>query len=151
MSDYIDKVDIEGTQYDIQDTPTKEQAEENAQRIEELENLDIYSLEEIQTAGRWINNKPIYRKVFNMGSLADVTQKEIDISALNVEIAVKIDFMAIAPNKFQWTKPVLTQTLGTGANMFVNFQTKKLVYISNTALNEYTQSYVVFEYTKTTD
>ena len=42
MSDYIDKVDIEGTQYDIQDTPTKEQAEENAQRIEELEKLDIY-------------------------------------------------------------------------------------------------------------
>lgn len=36
MSDYIDTVDIEGTQYDIQDTLTKEQAEENTSSIETL-------------------------------------------------------------------------------------------------------------------
>lgn len=64
MSDYIDTVDIEGTQYDIQDTPTKEQTEENTQRIEELENLDIYSLEEIDTSKKWVDNKPIYKKTF---------------------------------------------------------------------------------------
>lgn len=36
MSDYVDTVDIEGTQYDIQDTATKEQAEENTQNIQEV-------------------------------------------------------------------------------------------------------------------
>lgn len=36
MNDYIDTVDIEGTQYDIQDTATKTQAEENTHDIQEL-------------------------------------------------------------------------------------------------------------------
>lgn len=40
MSDYIDKVDIEGTQYDIQDTATKEQTEENTQEIQNIEPVD---------------------------------------------------------------------------------------------------------------
>lgn len=38
MSDYVDTVDIEGTQYDIQDTPTKEQSETNTNSIEGLNN-----------------------------------------------------------------------------------------------------------------
>ncbi len=36
MSDYVDTIDIEGTQYDIQDTQTKQQTEENTQDVSDL-------------------------------------------------------------------------------------------------------------------
>lgn len=40
MSDYVDTVDIEGAQYDIQDTATKATAEQNTQDIQGLEPVD---------------------------------------------------------------------------------------------------------------
>lgn len=36
MSDYVDKVDIEGTQYDLQDTATKQTADQNTQDIQQI-------------------------------------------------------------------------------------------------------------------
>lgn len=41
MSDYVDTVDIEGVQYDIQDTATKQTAEQNTQDIQGLAPVDI--------------------------------------------------------------------------------------------------------------
>lgn len=93
MSDYVDKVNIDGADYDIQDTSTKEQVEENTQKIEELENFDIYSLQETQTASKWIDNKQIYRKVFT--GILTVTAGGIttlaNISDLNIETVTAMD------------------------------------------------------------
>lgn len=44
MSDYVDTVDIEGVQYDIQDTQTKQQTEENTQGVSDLV-TDVTSLQ----------------------------------------------------------------------------------------------------------
>lgn len=60
MSDYVDKVDIEGTQYDIQDTPTKEQAEENARDISEMKASQDYSATEHLTGRKWVDGKNTY-------------------------------------------------------------------------------------------
>lgn len=62
MSDYIDKVDIEGTQYDIQDTATKQTAEQNTQEIEDIKTSNDYSLPEVNTGKKWIDGELIYRK-----------------------------------------------------------------------------------------
>ena len=61
MSDYIDKVNIEGTDYEIQDTPTKEQAEENTQDISEMKASQNYSIEEHLTGRKWVDGKDIYQ------------------------------------------------------------------------------------------
>lgn len=52
MSDYVDTVDIEGTQYDIQDTATKEK----------LEDLQILSNSK-KVVGKDIDGRPIYEQV----------------------------------------------------------------------------------------
>lgn len=53
MSDYVDTVDIEGIQYSIQDTQTKE----------ELEDLQILSTSR-KIVGKNIDGRPIYEQVF---------------------------------------------------------------------------------------
>lgn len=151
MSDYIDTIDIEGVQYDIQDTLTKEQTEENAQKIEELENLDIYSLEEIQTAGRWVNNKPIYRKVFSRLSSFPVGNTNIPSGVSNIENIIKIDIVFHAPNLYTWTKPLLSAAATEIINAYFNHQTNNIVVVSSKSLADYTQNYLILEYTKTTD
>lgn len=49
MSDYIDTVDIEGTQYDIQDTATKATAEQNAQDIDTLEGKTTFLVRNVSS------------------------------------------------------------------------------------------------------
>ena len=151
MSDYVDTVDIEGVQYDIQDTLTKEQTEENTQRIEGLENLDLYSLEEIQTAGRWVNNKPIYRKVFSHPSSFPAGTTSIPSGVSNIENIIKIGAVFHAPNRYTWTLPLLSAAATEVINAYFDHQTSNIVVVSSKTLTEYTQNYLILEYTKTTD
>lgn len=150
MNDYVDIIDIEGVQYDIQDTPTKTQAEENAQKIEELENLDLYSLEEIQTASKWIDNKPIYRKVIATGALPNATQKSVPHGIANMDKVVKI--LGVAENPTSRAFAVLPLVSGTaGASVLVTAYTDRIVMQTGSNWSVFSSSYIILEYTKTTD
>ena len=61
MSDYIDTVNIEGVEYDIQDTQTKES-------LQNLANSLVVSSEKIDTGQKWFGNKPIYKQLFSFSS-----------------------------------------------------------------------------------
>lgn len=62
MSDYVDTVDIEGTQYDIQDTATKQTADQNQQDIEAMKESADYSTTEHLTGAKASDGRPIYKK-----------------------------------------------------------------------------------------
>lgn len=72
MSDYVDTVDIEGTQYDIQDTATKQTAEQNSQKAQLAKNGQGFSLTETVLLGTTEDGKPLY-KITATGNTGNVT------------------------------------------------------------------------------
>lgn len=151
MSDYVDTVDIEGTQYDIQDTATKQTADENAQEIESIKTGNDYSLSEINTGKKWINNKPIYRKVISYPQAIPAGRIEIPTGINNIELMINIDSLIIEPNNFIWFRPLLNRTLLVMRNIFFQYTGAVIVVDGIAEIPSYTQNYFILEYTKTTD
>ena len=67
-NDYVEKIDLDGEQWDLKDSPLSEQ----------VSSLQTYSTTEINTGMKWIDGKPIYRKVVDFGSLPNNTYKDKD-------------------------------------------------------------------------
>lgn len=83
MSDYVDTVDIEGTQYDIQDTATKQTAEQNTQDIQGLAPVDT-----IQNGNmKAVTSNAVFQALQNVGS--------------NVTFRIRIVRQAITPVSLQ--------------------------------------------------
>lgn len=61
MSDYVDTVDIEGIQYDIQDSATK-----NA--LANFEGGFVLSSEKVDTGQKWFGNKTIYSQLLALSA-----------------------------------------------------------------------------------
>ena len=112
------------------------------------ENLS-YSTTEHKTGKKWIDGKPIYRKVVECGALPNSTSKNvatgIDFTVCNV---IKIE--GVAKN----TSTSNTDTIPIPFSNVVAIGTTKTgdIAISITEnFSIYTISYVILEYTKTTD
>ena len=112
------------------------------------ENLS-YSTTEHKTGKKWIDGKPIYRKVVECGALPNSTSKNvatgIDFTVCNV---IKIE--GVAKN----TSTSNTDTIPIPFSNVVAIGTTKTgdIAISTTEnFSIYTISYVILEYTKTTD
>jgi len=117
----------------------------------DIENLQTYSTSEVNTGKVWIDGKPIYRKVFNIGTLPNSTEK-IYTTDLNwaTHTVVKIDGCAISSSgvmlPINFSNPIsAAQMIGcrtTGTNTITVY-----TGIDRTNLT----GYVILEYTKTTD
>lgn len=115
-----------------------------------INNLVNYSTNEARV-GTWIDGKPIYRKVFNIGTLPNATEK-IYTTDLNwaTHTVVKIDGFAISSSgailPINFSNPIsAAQMIGcrtTGTNTIT-------VYTGLDRTN--LTGYVILEYTKTTD
>lgn len=73
MSDYVDTVDIEGVQYDIQDTATKETAEQNTEDIQGLEPVDIVQLGNMKPA----TSNAVATAINNISSVKAIRQRYV--------------------------------------------------------------------------
>lgn len=102
---------------------------------------DNYSTNETLTSKVWINGKPIYRKVINMGNLNNATGKSVNHGISNMDKTVGI--MGIADNGS-------TYVLGAGFNDEIYWTKTAVIWNTKTNRTTYT-AYVVLEYTKTTD
>lgn len=150
MSDYVDTVDIEGVQYDIQDTETKEIADQNKQDIEALQGSIDYSTEEHLTGRKWLDGRPTYEKTVNCGALPSAATKTVSMGVQDLRCVVKIfgisfpaDMSSFRPLPFPHTAPASAIGLfavGSDINIFT---------ASNWAA--YTNTHVTIEYTKSTD
>ena len=105
-----------------------------------------YSTDEI-IVGKWINNKPIYRKVINTGQInlsTTVVEKDSNIS--NVDIIKDINLMLM----FQSGTQVIWYKNWNISELSFDKSTQKIVIIGTKSAS-FINSFVVIEYTKTTD
>ena len=108
-----------------------------------VDNSNSYSTNEIKTGGTWIDGKPIYRKVVDIGTLPDTTSKSVLHNIQNIDKVLE-------------TKLVASDNI---SSIVCNFGGKELAtYVSMENIfivsgNNFTgySGYVIIEYTKTTD
>lgn len=109
-------------------------------------------LTEEQVVGTWINNKTIYRKVINFGSLPNATKKEVEHNISNLEQFIKIEGIAIRQDdtKFSQALPLVYKNTENAYDTALGVDTS-VVGIQTDQDRSMFNGYVILEYIKTTD
>ena len=110
-----------------------------------------YSTDEVLTGKFWIDGKPIYRKVIDCGALPNNTTKRTAHNIQNLETVVSLEGKAYRPSDGLWINipHVNTSSLASGLSI--------VVYNGNIEMGDgvdystFTTSFVIIEYTKSTD
>jgi hypothetical protein len=112
-----------------------------------INNSTSYSTTE-QVVGTWIGNKPIYRKVIECGALPNNANKDVTHNIQNLGITIKCNGMAIRTSDSRaLTIPDSTPNTEIGCGI-----TNTNVYITtHNDRSSFNYSFLVLEYTKTTD
>lgn len=116
------------------------QVDTNTTDITNLQNGEIYSTNEVKTNKIWIDNKPIYRKVFNLGSMSANQTKSQSIVGIGIETVVS-------------SRGFLNSS--SFLNLGLDFYNTDFnyIYVDTTSINVKTgyaadNVYVILEYTK---
>ena len=118
------------------------------EKIEEA-SLDIYSTTE-RRIGTWIDGKPVYRKVVNTGALPNTTTKNIAHGISNVKRFIHIYGYAYTPNNECYPLPwIHYMDVSYQTNVYTN--NTNICIVTGTNRSNITESYVILEYTKSTD
>lgn len=108
---------------------------------------DKYSTTE-QVIGTWIDNKPIYRKVIECGSLPNASNKDVAHNIQNLGITIKCNGMAVRTSDSR----ALTIPDSTPSTEIVCGVSNTNVYITTqNDRSSFNNSFLILEYTKTTD
>ena len=115
------------------------------QKVEiKLNNYDIYSIEE-QQIGYWIDGKPVYRKVIDVGNLPNATTKRIAHNISNLKQVISIEGY-YRSSSYTFKFPHVTDTY-----FVIMYTTGTYVEIvSNIDRSGFT-GMAILDYTKTTD
>ena len=112
---------------------------------------EIYSTDEI-IIGKWINNKPIYRKVINFGSLPNATTKDITHGITNLDKIIRYYGIAYATGSAGFITRILPASSPSGAEYTIDLYILENNIEIATAIDRSAYSaYIIIEYTKTTD
>lgn len=114
-----------------------------------INNLNIYSTEETRI-GKWIDGKPIYRKVVDLGNLLNANSKLVAHNIANIDFITSISGLVVsATNHYNipWTG---TPLMLNGAIISIRADRTNIGIANTTNLSSYT-AYAFIEYTKTTD
>lgn len=102
--------------------------------------LDAYSTEEVKTNKVWIDRKPIYRKVVNMGNLLNNGGKSVKHGLSN--------FVIITTNGSATNGSIHVGISGFNDEIYID--NTNVIWTTKADRRSFT-AYVVLEYTKTTD
>ena len=115
-----------------------------------LTSLTTYSTEEINTGKKWIDGKPIYRKIIDCGALLNNTIKTVAHNISNLDFIIFLNgtsYSSTTGNYFPL--PYAADSLQAIVKIWA---TDTNIYLQTTAdRTDYTITYVTIEYTKTTD
>ena len=133
-------IDIDNEQWNMKDQEARNKI---TALKEDFNSLTTYSTNETLTGEKWIDGKPIYRKVVDVGTLPNTTSKIVLHNIQNINSVVNLKL--IAKDKQN--------------NIVCNFGGKEMsIYVDNLNIiikndNNFTgyTGYSVIEYTKTTD
>lgn len=107
-----------------------------------------YSLSEVNTWKKWIDWKPIYRKVVDMGVMTNDEEKIIAHNISNLSRLVFSDFIFLDNTWNHFT---------SAYSVYVSSVNRRLLLVNNTSVDFTIEGtaranvYIVLEYTKTTD
>lgn len=112
---------------------------------------ETYSTEE-QVIGKWVDGKPLYRKVVNFGGMQDGTispGKEVAHNIANISQIINV-YGGMSNNNYFFGLPYVAQS---DAEHSVGLYATKTNIVTNTLVDysNYTTCYITIEYTKTTD
>ena len=108
-----------------------------------VDNSNSYSTQEVKTGGTWIDGKPIYRKVVDIGTLPDTTSKNVQHNIQNLDSVVNLKLIA------NDNVNNIVCNFG-GKELAVYIDAANVFIVSGNNFSGYT-GYSVIEYTKTTD
>lgn len=109
--------------------------------------LDIYSSNEVRI-GTWINNKPLYRKVVDTGQISSAS-KTVAHNISNMNICTNLIGIAYFNNNTFYILPrVGTTSLNHQCTLYCN---RTNIYLQPGSDCNFDGSFVIIEYTKTTD
>ena len=116
---------------------------------DKIDESESFSSTEVEI-GTWIDGKPLYRTVVNTGALPNNTTKTIPHSISNIK---KITFLhGVAHNTVTDGYIPLPYASVTSAQTCMVYAGVQNVYFTTQAdLSAYLESYMILEYTKTTD
>lgn len=112
--------------------------------------LDIYSTSETKTKKKWIDNKPIYRKVFTGSSIQTVNTglTEID-DIVKMEMLIRINDATKPWRNIPWLFNSGTATSWMGG-FYLRADTGQIVFQMGSELTNIDRYIIILEYTKTT-
>ena len=105
-----------------------------------------YSTDET-VVGKWINDKPIYRKVIYISSLPNNTQTDISVSSMNIEQFVDVRGIATNGMLFGGTRT----SDATAPIDIVPDLSQNRIQIATYRNRSSVSAYLIIEYTKTSD
>lgn len=106
-----------------------------------------YSITEQKTGGTWIDGKPIYRKVVDCGALPNNTLKTVAHNIANIGFVINL--YGIASDGSEWLPLPASYYSNSAIGLSVDGTNISLRPYTNRTT--YTSTYVIIEYTKTTD
>lgn len=141
MSDWIEQIDIAGDRYDLKDLQTEALAQQNEQGIEDIKTGNDYSLSEINTGKKWIDNKPIFRKVIQVNNPTDGSSIASGVETL-------VSSMVLGERSDGHFVNFTVTTQGTIQSSLFVFRIQDEIHIFNRGSMLATKATVILEYTK---
>lgn len=117
------------------------------EKIKNIEVLEEYSTEE-KVIGKWIDNKPLYRKVISIGTVS-TTEVATPTGITNIKEVtdLKGGGTMIAGQFLKWG----FENAGGFCSCYYELSSNKVKSIVSTTNYNLKQAYAILEYTKTTD
>lgn len=115
-----------------------------------VDNLNTYSTNEIKV-GTWIDDKPIYRKVINFGALPNTTTKSVAHGLTNIDFITDIRILSKNPTYSYYISIPYTNKSNVTYQVEFYIDATNVVITTGDNKSGYTNTYVILEYTKTTN
>lgn len=110
-----------------------------------------YSTSEINTGATWIDGKPIYRKVVEIGVLPNATTKTVAHGISNLGRVIHL-YGTFVNSPYKWaTIPWASTGASTGNNISCELDSSDVKVTTGVDRTMDDNCYVIIEYTKTTD
>lgn len=151
-------IDYDNQRIPVGGTPDTEMSDRSRNAVENnvvkkyiddsVGDIHIYSTDETDTGNKWINNEPIYRKVIQCGQISSAVKNIAhDISNLNTVISI-YGMLKTTSGAFYKLPRVSRNDVNTQIGLYV---TSSQVVIEAGSNANFADSFVIIEYTKTTE
>lgn len=159
LTDYIKTSEVNAIVGDLEELETTDKTDvvsainELNTNINSLDDRDSYSTTE-KVVGTWIDGKPLYRKVINFGALPNASQKKVQHGISNMEWVVNawaVSKRTNQDNTHTWFP--INQARADAYENNIGLWVEDTDITIQTGIDRSTslETYVILEYTKTTD